>query len=77
MPLSDSDIFKAQIYRTKINETEIKQFTDTWKELTQTSKNAGISLDDIFRYYTHIIRANNKDKSKEIGLRKFLCRRTI
>lgn len=71
MPLSDSDIFKAQIYKNKTNETEKKLFTEKWKELTSICKNAYISLDDIFRYYTHILRAKSNDKSKEVGLRKF------
>jgi uncharacterized protein with ParB-like and HNH nuclease domain len=71
MPLSDSDIFKAQIYRVKETEDERKEFTIKWKELSETVEDTKISLDDLFRYYTHIIRARNNDKSKEIGLRKF------
>ncbi|OGC21645.1 hypothetical protein A2291_06010 [candidate division WOR-1 bacterium RIFOXYB2_FULL_42_35] len=71
MPLSDSDIFKAQIYRSKKTTEEKKEFTDAWKELTETVEDAQISLDDLFRYYSHIVRAKNKDKSKEIGLRNF------
>ena len=71
IPLSDSDIFKAQIYKNKPNETEKKSFTEKWKELTSICKNAYISLDDIFRYYTHVLRAKSGDRSKEVGLRKF------
>ena len=71
LPLSDSDIFKAQIYRTKKTEDERRTFTNKWKELSETVEDANIDLDDLFRYYTHIIRANNNDKTKEIGLRKF------
>lgn len=71
MPLSDSDIFKAQIYRTKTSEEEKKTFTSKWKELSEIVEDAKISLDDLFRYYSHFIRAKKSDKSKEIGLRKF------
>ncbi|QIK53795.1 DUF262 domain-containing protein [Dysgonomonas sp. HDW5B] len=71
LPLADSDIFKAQIYRGLNTEDERKEFTTTWKELTQICKNANNSIDDIFRYYTHILRARSNDKTKEIGLRKF------
>lgn len=71
LPLADSDIFKAQIYRSLKDEDERKEFTNTWKELTQVCKQADISIDDVFRYYTHILRARNNDKSKEVGLRKF------
>ena len=71
MPLSDSDIFKAQIYRTKQTPSEKSEFTTAWKELTETVGEAGLSLDDLFRYYSHVIRGRNGDKTKEIGLRKF------
>lgn len=71
MPLADSDIFKAQIYRNCSTEEKRKEFTDTWKELTQICKQGTFSIDDIFRYYSHILRARNNDKSKEVGLRKF------
>lgn len=71
MPLSDSDIFKAQIYRTKKSHEEKKEFTEEWKELTEKVEDAGINLDDLFRYYSHVIRATKNDRSKEIGLRKF------
>src|ERR1700730_11860630 len=71
MPLSDSDIFKAQIYGSKNSREEKLQFTQAWKELTETVEDSGMSLDDLFRYYSHVIRARNSDKTKEIGLRKF------
>lgn len=71
MPLSDSDIFKAQIYRSKNSREEKLQFTQDWKELTETVEDANMKLDDLFRYYSHVIRARNEDKTKEIGLRKF------
>ena len=71
MPLADSDIFKAQIYRNCETEEKRKDFTETWKDLTRICKQGYFSIDDIFRYYTHVLRARNNDKSKEVGLRKF------
>ncbi|HWJ30297.1 MAG TPA: DUF262 domain-containing HNH endonuclease family protein [Flavisolibacter sp.] len=71
MPLADSDIFKAQIYRNKNTEADKKAFSSQWKELSQICKQGWLSIDDIFRYYTHVLRARNGDRSKEIGLRKF------
>ena len=71
MPLSDSDIFKAQIYKSRPTEQERHNFTNRWKELTQVCNNSGSSIDDMFRYYSHVLRAQAKDKSKEMGLRKF------
>lgn len=76
LPLADSDIFKAQIYRNFNTETERKKFTETWKELTQICKEGKTSIDDIFRYYSHVLRARNQDKTKEVGLRKFYAHDT-
>jgi hypothetical protein len=52
-------------------DTDRKIFTEEWNDLTQLCKQANISIDDIFRYYMHIIRARNSDSTKEVGLRKF------
>lgn len=71
LPLADSDIFKAQIYRNLTTVEARKEFTNTWKDLTQICKQANISIDDVFRYYSHILRSRNNDKTKEMGLRKF------
>ncbi|MDR2654113.1 MAG: DUF262 domain-containing HNH endonuclease family protein [Mycoplasmataceae bacterium] len=71
MLLADSDIFKAQIYKTIDTKEKRNDFTNTWKELMQICKHANLAIDDIFRYYTHILRARNNDKSKEVGLRSF------
>lgn len=71
LPLADSDIFKAQLYRNSGSEEKKKAFTEQWKDLTQICKQGDLSIDDVFRYYSHILRARNNDKSKEVGLRKF------
>lgn len=71
LPLADSDIFKAQIYKNYKTESDRKKFTEKWKQLTETCKDADMEIDDVFRYYTHILRAKANDKTKEMGLRKF------
>lgn len=71
LPLADSDIFKAQIYRNCESDEKRKIFTNNWKELTQICKQGKLSIDDVFRYYTHVLRARSNDKTKEVGLRKF------
>lgn len=72
LPLADSDIFKAQIYKNYDSEEERKDFTEKWRELTEIcSQGKDNVTDSIFRYYTHVLRAKNRDNSKEIGLRKF------
>lgn len=71
LPLSDSDIFKAELYKQKTSKEEKDDFTKSWKELEETVNDGGFSLDALFRYYTHIIRGMNCDNTKEIGLRRF------
>lgn len=72
LPLADSDILKAQIYKNYSSEKERKDFTEKWKELTEIcEQNKDNIIDSIFRYYTHILRARANDSSREIGLRKF------
>lgn len=71
LPLSDSDIFKSELYKQKQTPKEKEEFTQRWKSLEESVSNGGFSLDDLFRCYTHIIRGRNKDKSNEIGLRRF------
>jgi len=71
MPLSDSDIFKAEIYKTKKTKEEKDIFTQNWKELEEIAKNANMTIDDIFKLYTHVLRAKASCSESEIGLRKF------
>lgn len=71
MPLSDSDIFKAQMYKLLKTDKEKSEFIDKWKNLEDELKKCNMSINDIFRYYTHIIRAREGIVDKEIGLRKF------
>ncbi len=70
LPLSDSDIFKAKIYKAT-SEEKRKEFAEKWKELSEICLESGFEIDDMFRYYSHIIRGKNSDTSKEIALRKF------
>ena len=71
LELSDSDIFKAELYKTFTTKEDKKAFIEKWKELTETVSKVSISIDDVFRYYTHILRGKANDKTKEIALRKY------
>ncbi len=72
LPLADSDIFKAELYKIQ----EFKQgFADRWKELEQSVEGAGFKLDDVFRYYMYIDRAKNNDTSNEKSLRSYYAGR--
>ncbi|HDX3382062.1 TPA: DUF262 domain-containing protein [Campylobacter jejuni] len=69
IPLSDSDIFKGIVFKSKRNLEERKEFASKWKELESQN-----NMDFIFRSYMHVIRARNKIKTSEIGLRPFFTR---
>ncbi len=71
MSLSDSDIFKAKLYLMALNKLKHEDFIERWKILDEECQNIEHSINDIFRFYTHIIRANNKITKSEIGLREF------
>lgn len=72
MPLSDSDIFKAKIYQSKTPAMQ-QGFITEWDELIEIAKKSKLKkgIDDIFRFYSHVIRAKESDRTKEIALRKF------
>jgi len=74
MPLSDADIFKAQIYRNKNSEDERNQFSTDWKELSEIAEDAGMEVNEVFRFYSHYLRGKSNDRSKEIGLRKYYAK---
>ena len=71
LALSDSDIFKAELYKLCKTDDEKKQFTNEWKQLEQTVEDGGFTLDDLFRYYMHVNRASRNITAKEIALRAF------
>jgi len=79
MPLDDSDIFKAQIYRMIKSKEARANFTEQWKELSQTCSMSSVNVNDLFRYYTHIIRARSGigASDKEIGLRRFYAEKSM
>jgi len=68
LELSDADIFKAKLYYLSEDTTE---FINSWKELKEKSDNLSIKINDVFRYYSHITRGQEKKVGSEIGLRDF------
>ena len=71
MPLSDSDIFKAEIYKKLKTPEEKTTFTDDWKNLEELVEDGGLTINDMFRFYMHVIRARDNVTDNEMGLRKF------
>jgi uncharacterized protein with ParB-like and HNH nuclease domain len=79
MPLSDSDIFKAQLYKYYSNSNRQDYFIQQWQELSEicddiarSNKSGQNSIDDIFTLYMYWLRAKNGIKDTTVpGLRKF------
>lgn len=62
MSLSDADIFKAKLYHA-VPKAHQADFIADWNGLNDP--------DRLFRILMHVLRANKKDTSKEIGLRSY------
>lgn len=69
--LEDADIFKAKLYNNAKSIKEETLFIDSWSDFKSACYNLNSSIDDIFRYYSHIIRGKNGITSGEISLREF------
>jgi uncharacterized protein with ParB-like and HNH nuclease domain len=71
LPLLDSDIFKAKIY-SSLDDTEKNSFIEEWKELDNSTEEAGIKIQDLFYQYMFYLRAKKNDRDTTTpGLRKY------
>lgn len=71
LPLSDADIFKAQIYN-ELDQDEKKIFIERWKELDEQATEAKESIQQLFYYNMFYYRALEKDtKTTTPGVRKY------
>jgi uncharacterized protein with ParB-like and HNH nuclease domain len=77
MNLEDADIFKAKLFNKakKINQESI--FIDLWAEFKNSCDNLNMRIDDVFRYYSHIIRGKEGITYSEKNLREFFTRETF
>lgn len=64
LPLDDADIFKAKIYSAIKTKKEQDSFIGRWGALENHNK--------IFKIFSHISRADRKDTSNEMQLRKYI-----
>ena len=71
MDLGDADIFKARLYESAYKKGEREDFVAQWVDFKSECNAQGYSIDDIFRFYSHIIRGNQKITSGEKKLREF------
>ena len=71
MDLADADIFKARLYVKAITEEEKNEFKKLWGYFKESAENIGLTVDDIFRYYSHVLRGKLGITKNEISLRDF------
>ena len=71
MDLEDADIFKERLYRKAANVKEKDAFVQNWSDLKSLVEDVGMTIDDVFRYYSHIIRGRNNITYGEKSLRQF------
>ena len=71
MDLEDADIFKERLYRKAVSVKEKDMFIQNWTDLKSLVEDVGMTIDDVFRYYSHIIRGRNNITYGEKSLRHF------
>lgn len=71
MNLEDADIFKAKLYNKAKNVKEQDIFIESWTEFKSNCDALDLKIDDIFRFYSHIIRGKQGITTTEISIREF------
>ncbi|MCX2584133.1 DUF262 domain-containing protein [Pedobacter sp. MR22-3] len=71
MNLEDADIFKAKLYNKAKNIKEEGIFIEQWTDFKSNASSLNLDIDDIFRFYSHIIRGKEGITSSETNLREF------
>lgn len=70
MNLEDADIFKAKLYDKAVANNEKDDFIRQWQDFRIQTEDLNLGVDDIFRYYSHIIRGKLRITSSETNLRE-------
>ena len=77
-PLSDSDIFKANLYSMALNNSEHDIFIQKWEKLDYECESIALKGFDIlrvFKIYSYMIRGRERIEKSEIGLRNFFTKK--
>ena len=69
--LEDSDIFKARLYEQAQKAHKEKEFVGYWVEFTNSCQELSMTVDDLFRYYYHILRGKEGLTNNESSLRDY------
>ena len=77
LDLADADILKAKLYEMASSVKEGNEFILEWKNLGQKCLELNISVNEVFRYYLRIIRAQNNQTTSVPNLRNFFLNHDI
>lgn len=71
MDLQDADIFKAKLYQMSLTIGKGDEFIERWQLINTRCEEMNLKIDDLFRYYYHIIRGQEGIIVAEKRLREF------
>ena len=70
--LEDSDIFKARLFKSAKADGKENEFISRWQDFNEVCVNLNLKVDDLFRYYYHILRGQEGQTNNEGSLREYL-----
>lgn len=72
--LEDSDIFKARLYKSAKQDGKENEFIEQWFDFNSVCSELHMTVDELFRYYYHILRAEEGQTTNEGSLREYLTK---
>lgn len=77
MNLEDADIFKAKLYDRAMSVGRRDEFVESWNLFRADAESVGVSVDDVFRFYSHVIRGREGITTSLINLREFFIKESF
>ncbi|MBD5259130.1 MAG: DUF262 domain-containing protein [Barnesiella sp.] len=75
--LEDSDIFKEKLYNKSLSTNKGNDFIEKWSELKRSCSNIGSKIDDVFRFYMHIVKGLNNEPGYNQNLKDFFTTNSV
>lgn len=69
--LLDADIFKSRLYKMASSVDSVEEMQTRWRDIDAGCKDLNLTINDLFRVYSHIVRGRNSVLTHERGLREF------
>lgn len=72
--LEDADIFKAKLYNKAVSVGKKTDFLNRWIRIKDECESLDITIEDLFKYYSHILRGKKGITTFETSLRDFFTK---